>query len=149
MSSASSGNATDTSLGSSDGFGGEIYAASSDPRDSAVLGTPRPILEASRLITATFLASLPPIAVTQAVPPTSVMTAAGGDVPHRFHNAAAYGDVLIPAVHHDVLLAAVEQESVAYREGRRAVGAQDDLLGMQGLNADAGHALHLGEYPPW
>jgi hypothetical protein len=130
MSSASSGNATDTSLGSSDGFGGEIYAASSDPRDGAVLGTPRPILETSRLITTTFLDSLSLIAVTQAVPPTSVMTAAGRDVPNRFHHAAAYGDVLIPAIHRDVLLAAVEQESVAYLERRSTVAAQNDLLRM-------------------
>ena len=58
------------------------------------------------------------------------MAATGGDVPDRFHDAIAYSDVLIPAIHHDILLAAVEQEAITHLERRGAISAQHDMLGM-------------------
>ena len=70
------------------------------------------------------------------------LAAAGGDVPHRLHHALAYGDVLVPPVDGNVLLTAVEEELVAYLQRRGAIGAQDDVLVVQGLHGNAWHMLH-------
>ncbi len=52
-----------------------------------------------------------------------MMAPPGRDVPDCFDDAAAYGDVLIPAIHHNVLLTAVQEKLVAQLEWTGAVGA--------------------------
>src|SRR2546427_612951 len=54
-----------------------------------------------------------------------VMTAPRGDIPHGFYHPMAHGDELVPAVHQNILLTAVEQELVPHlqrRGGRRGAG---------------------------
>src|SRR5919198_715986 len=75
-----------------------------------------------------------------------MMAATRRDIPHGFHHATTYGDILIPAIHHDILLAAVQEELIAYLERHGAIGAQHDLLRMERLNGDARHPLPLRQY---
>ena len=77
------------------------------------------------------------------------MATARWDIPHGFHHTTTDGDVLIPAIHHDILLTAVQQKLIAQLERRTALGAQQDMLGMERLDADAWHALYLRQDPSW
>jgi hypothetical protein len=46
--------------------------------------------------------------------------------PHRFDDALAYRDDLIPAAHCDVLLSTVQEKLIAYLQGCRAIRAEHD-----------------------
>jgi hypothetical protein len=52
-----------------------------------------------------------------------MMAPPGGNVPDRFHHPAPHGDVLIPAIYHNVLLAAMQKKPVARLERHGAIGA--------------------------
>ena len=77
-----------------------------------------------------------------------MVTTAGRDLPYRFHDAMADGHELIPAVHHDILLAAVQQELVAHLEWCESLAAQDDMIGVQRLDGTPGMPSTSGKTPP-
>jgi hypothetical protein len=73
-----------------------------------------------------------------------MMTPPRLDVPHRFYDAMAHGDVGVPPIHQDILLTAMQKKPIADRERHGAVGPQDDMGWMQGLDGDAWHPFHFG-----
>ena len=67
------------------------------------------------------------------------------DVPHRFHEAVAHRDILVPPVYGAVLYIGEEDEPVTRAQWNRTVGPQDQVVLLQGIDSHVGHAFHNGE----
>ena len=63
-----------------------------------------------------------------------------------FDCVVAYADYVVPAVDHDVGLAAEQVEVVAYFQRYGSVGAQHNVVLVQRLDADAHRAAEIGAH---